>query len=129
MAVSNKRIWLARALGAIPVLMLLASAAMKLGHVPGLEQGFDHLGVPIGHATGLGILEVTCTLIYLIPRTSVLGAILLTGYLGGATQTHVRVGDPAVMQPLLGAMLWGSLYLRDPRLQALIPLTSNPPSH
>ena len=119
-----KQIWIGRILSAVPVLMLFFSAAMKLAHPPALDEGFAHLELPISLALGLGILETACTVIYLIPRTSVLGAILLTGYLGGATLTHLRVGDPYFMQPLLGAMLWGGLYLRDSRLQALIPFVS-----
>ena len=75
---------------------------------------------------GLGILEVACTVIYLIPRTAVLGAILLTGYLGGATATHVRIGEPWFMPVLLGVVVWLGIYLRDPRLRALIPLRRSP---
>ncbi len=119
------RKWIGIVLSGIPVLMLLASGFMKLANVKGLDEGFAHLGWPINLAFGLGILELACTIVYLIPRTAVLGAILLTGYLGGATATHVRIGDPYFMTPLLGAMLWGGLYLRDPRLQALIPLRAS----
>jgi hypothetical protein len=76
-------------------------------------------------ALGLGITEVACTIIYLIPRTAVLGAILLTGYFGGATATHVRVGDPSFVGPVvLGVLVWLGLFLRDDRLRALIPLRS-----
>lgn len=107
----------------LPALMMVFSAAMKLAHPKGLDEGFAHLGIPISHAFGLGVLELTCTIVYLIPCTSVLGAILLTGYLGGATLTHLRVGDPYFMQPLLGVLFWGALFLRDARLRALIPLT------
>ena len=67
------------------------------------------------------MLELSCTIIYLIPRTSVIGAILLTGYLGGAIQTHLRVGDAFVAQFIFGVVIWGGLYLRDTRLRALIP--------
>jgi uncharacterized membrane protein YphA (DoxX/SURF4 family) len=122
--ISKKQLWTGRILSVAPALMLVFSAAMKLIHPPELDQGFAHLGLPLSLAFGLGILELTCTAIYLIPRTSVLGAILLTGYLGGATLTHLRVGDPYYTQPLLGVLLWGGLYLRDPRLQALIPFVS-----
>ena len=72
----------------------------------------------------LGVLELACTILYAIPRTSVLGAILLTGYLGGATATHVRVGDSFIMTVVLGVVVWGGLFLRDARLRALIPLCS-----
>lgn len=109
-------------MSAVPVLTLFASAGMKLFKPPGTEEGFAHMGWPMSLATPLAILEITCTVLYVIPRTSVLGAILLTGYLGGAIATHVRVGDPFVIQTLLGMMVWGGLYLRDSRLQTLIPL-------
>lgn len=120
---SKPILWLSYAMSGGPALLLFFSAAMKLIKPPGLEEGFAHLGWTTGQATGLGILEIACTLLYLVPRTSVLGAVLLAAYLGGATAAHVRVGDPYFMQPLLGALLWGGLYLRDPRLQALLPLT------
>lgn len=106
----------------LPCLMLLFSAVMKLAHPPQLDEGFAHLGIPVSQALGLGILELACTVIYLIPRTAVLGAILLTGYLGGAMEAHVRLGEPVVTHILLGVVLWGGVFLREPRLRALIPL-------
>ena len=111
-------------MSAVPVLMLLVSAGMKLAQPPGLAEGFAHLGWPVSKAVGLGVLELVCTLIYLVPRTSVLGAILLTGYLGGATATHVRVDDAYFATPLLGALVWGGLYMRDERLRALLPFVT-----
>ena len=125
--VSKKALWGGRLLSALPLLMLLPSAAMKFLKPPEVIEGFVRLGYPESLALGLGILELACTAVYLIPRTSVLGAILLTGYLGGATATHVRVGDPFsmfIIPVILGVMVWGGLYLRDPRLRALIPLRS-----
>jgi len=85
-------------------------------------EGFTHLGLPESLAPGLGILELACTIVYVIPQTSVLGAILLTGYLGGATLTNLRVGDAFFAPILLGVLVWGGLFLRDQRLRALIPL-------
>ena len=120
--VSKTARWTGYVLSTLPVLMLLFSASMKLLHPPQLDEGFNHLGIPISHALGLGILELACAVIYLIPRTAVLGAILLTGYLGGAIQTHVRIGEGCIPHLLLGVAIWGGLYLRDPRLRALIPL-------
>ena len=120
--VSNKALWTGRVLSALPALMLGFSACMKLAGPPQLAEGFQHLGIPLTHAFGLGVLELGCTVVYLIPRTSYLGAILLTGYLGGAIQTHLRVGDPIYAQVILGVVIWGGLYLRDRRLRALIPL-------
>ncbi|MSU69417.1 MAG: DoxX family protein [Opitutaceae bacterium] len=120
--VSKKMLWTGRILSTLPVLMLLFSAAMKLIKPPGIAEGFAHLGWPVSLALGLGILELTCTVVYVIPRTAVLGAILLTGYLGGAIATHVRVGDAYYSVILFGVLIWGGLYLRDPRLRAFIPL-------
>jgi len=109
----------------LPVLMLLMSASMKFIKPPGFAEGIEHLGWTESQMFALGILELSCTIIYLIPRTSVLGAILLTGYLGGATATHVRVGDPFVSSSLmtitLGILVWLGLWLREPRLRALVP--------
>ena len=125
--VSKKALWGGRLLSALPLLMLLPSAAMKFLKPPEVIEGFVRLGYPESLALGLGILELACTAVYLIPRTSVLGAILLTGYLGGATATHVRVGDPLsmfIIPVILGVLVWGGLFLRDPRLRALIPLRS-----
>ena len=95
---------------------------MKFLKPASVAQGFAHLGLPESLAVGLGILELACTVLYLIPQTSVVGAILLTGYLGGATVTHLRVGDAFFMPVVIGIVLWGGLFLRDPRLRALIPL-------
>ena len=82
----------------------------------------EHLGYP-EHPFALAIVEVSCTLVYLIPRTAVLGAILLTGYLGGAIATHVRLLEMQFLTPLvLGVLIWGGLFLRDPRVRALIPI-------
>ena len=106
----------------LPILGFLFSASMKFSKSPELAKGFEHLQLPVSFAADLGVLEITCTVIYAIPRTAVLGAILLTGYLGGAILTHLRVGDQFYTHMVLGVMIWGGLYLRDPRLRALIPL-------
>jgi len=120
--VSKKALWSGYIMSALPVLMLLMSAVMKLAKPRPVVEGFAHLGFPESLALGLGILELGCTIIYLIPRTSILGAILLTGYLGGATCTTLRVGDAFFAPVILGVLLWGGLFLREPRLRALIPL-------
>ncbi len=124
--VSKKALWAGRVLIALPVLMLLMSGVMKLLKPASIVEVFTHLGYPESLALGIGILELVCTAIYVIPRTSVLGAVLLTGYLGGATATHVRVGEPFYTPVLLGVLLWGGLVLRDNRLRALLPLRSDP---
>ena len=105
----------------LPALLFLFSATMKLVHPPQLDEGFAKLQLPVAWAPGLGILEMACTILHLIPRTAVVGAILLTGYLGGAMVTHLRIAEPPVTHVILGVVLWGGLYLRDPRLRALMP--------
>lgn len=122
--IPNKVLWTGRILSAIPVLMLLFSGAMKLAKPAPVVEGLAHAGYPESLALALGIVELACTVVYLIPRTSVLGAILLTGYLGGATATHVRIGEPFLIPVVLGMMVWGGLYLRDTHLRALLPLKS-----
>jgi len=120
--VSKKMLWAGRILSALPVLMLLFSGVMKLMKPVSVLEGFVGLGYPESLAVGVGIVEIACAVLYVIPRTSVLGAILLTGYLGGATATHVRIGEPFFIPIVLGVLVWGGLYLRDERLRALLPL-------
>jgi len=121
----NKALWAGRILSAIPVLMLLVSGAMKVVKPAFVVEGFTTLGWPEQYTLGLGLLELACTAVYVIPRTSILGAILLTGYLGGATATHVRLGDPSLLGAvILGVLVWLGLYWRDTRLRALVPLRS-----
>jgi uncharacterized membrane protein YphA (DoxX/SURF4 family) len=119
---SKKLLWSGRVVRALPVVMLLMSAIMKFAKPPPAVEGFAHLGLPLTLAVGLGILELACTAIYVIPRTAVLGAILLTGYLGGAVLAHLRVGDPFIGPMIFGVLVWAGLFLREPRLGALIPL-------
>lgn len=121
---SKKMLWTGRIISALPVLMLLMSGVMKLVKPAPLVEEFIRLGYAESHALGIGILEIVCTVIYVIPRTSVLGAILLTGYLGGATATHVRIGDQFFAPIVLGVLVWLGLFLRDGRLRALLPLRS-----
>jgi hypothetical protein len=117
-------VWTGRVISALPVLMLLFSAGMKFTNSPTLTEGMDHLGWPMKYAVALGITELACTILYVIPQTSVLGAILLTGYLGGATATHVRVGDPFYGPVIFGVLVWLGLFLREPRLRAILPWRS-----
>jgi hypothetical protein len=113
--------WTGCVLSLVPVLMLVMSAVMKFMKPQPVIDGFVHLGIPLTMVVGLGVLELLCTIVYLIPATSVLGAILLTGYLGGATLTTLRAGDAYYGPVVLGILVWAGLYLREPRLRALIP--------
>ena len=124
--VSKGMVWTGRIMSAIPVLLTLLGAVMKLFQVPAAMEGMARAGFSASFVVPIGILELICVVVYLIPRTSVLGAILLTGLLGGATVTTLRIGDPTYPMPvILGMMAWGGLYLRDRRLRALIPLRKN----
>lgn len=114
--------WASLALTVLPSAMLLFSAVMKLMGGAELEKGFAHLGWPAALAVPLGLLEIGVTVLYLIPRTAVFGAILVTGFLGAAAAAHVRLGEAWLIQVLLGVMAWGGLYLRDARLRELLPL-------
>jgi hypothetical protein len=123
-SVSNKgSLWAGRIITALPVLFLLVDGVMKLVKPAAVVEATVKLGYPESVIVGLGVVLVACTILYLIPRTAVLGAILLTGYLGGAVATHVRVGGPVfpiIFPVILGAMLWGGLYLRDERIRSLM---------
>lgn len=119
--VSKSQRWASRILIGLPALFLLVDGAMKLVKPAPVVEATTQLGYSESVILPLGIVLLTCTIVYLIPRTAALGAILLTGYLGGATATHVRIGDPFFTTILVGVALWAGLYLRDERLRALIP--------
>lgn len=126
--VSAKRLWAGRIASGLPALFLIVDGVMKLAKPAPVVEGTVQLGYSETVIVPLGIVLLACTVLYLIPRSSVLGAILLTGYLGGAVATHVRVGDPLfshVLFPVyLGVLIWLGLYLRVDRVHALIPLRS-----
>lgn len=119
---SKAQFWAGWALSVLPSLLLLGSASMKLKGGEELAKTFEHIGWPVDVGFPLGLVELTCTLLFLIPQTAVLGAILLTGYMGGAIATHVRLGEPFHVQLALGVVVWAGLFLRDTRLRALLPL-------
>jgi len=119
---SGKIVWTGRVITVLVSLLFLFSAAMKFMGGAEVKEGMTHLGLPESMIIPLGILEAACTVIYLIPATSVLGAILLAGYIGGAICTHWRVGDPFLPQVAVGLVIWLGIYLREHRLKALIPL-------
>jgi hypothetical protein len=124
--VSKARLSAGHIVSAIPVLFLLFDSAIKFTAIDPVVESFSQLGYPVSLAIGIGAIELACLVLYVIPRTSVLGAILLTGYLGGAVATHVRVGSPLLTHVLfpiyVAALVWGGLFLREGRLRALIPL-------
>jgi hypothetical protein len=119
---SGKVVWVGRVITGIVSLLFLFSAGMKFVGGAEVKEGMAHLGLPESMTIPLGILEAACTVIYLIPSTSVLGAVLLAGYIGGAICTHWRVGDPFLPQVAIGLVIWLGIYLREPRLKALIPI-------
>jgi sorbitol-specific phosphotransferase system component IIC len=119
---SGKAVWTGRVITVLVSLLFLFSAAMKFIGGAEVKEGMAHLGLAESMVIPLGILEAACTVIYLIPATSVLGAILLAGYIGGAICTHWRVGDPFLPQVAVGLVIWLGIYLREPRLKALLPI-------
>jgi len=122
---STTMLWTGRIASALPALFLLFDAAMKLVKPEFVVKATTELGYSEDAIVPLGIVLLASTALYLIPRTAVLGAILLTGYLGGAVDVHVRQGDGAfeILFPVVfGIFLWGGLWLRDERLRALVPL-------
>jgi len=123
---SNVVLWTGRIMSGLVIAFMLLDGAMKLVPLDVVVTTSEQMGIPGSLARTLGIIGLICTLLYAVPRTSVLGAILLTGYLGGAVASHLRLGDPIFTHTLfglyLGLLAWGGLYLRDARLRALFPL-------
>jgi DoxX-like family len=123
--VSKASLWGGWVMSILPALFLLADGAMKLVKSAVVVEATVKLGYQENVIVPIGVVLLLCTVLYLLPVTSVLGAILLTGYLGGAVATHVRAAGgafPIVFPIVFGVLLWGGLYLRDPRLRRLIPL-------
>jgi len=109
----------------VPILFLTFDAVIKLVKIPAVAEAFGRLGYPLSLASGIGVLALICTAVYAIPRTAALGAVLLTGYLGGAIATQVRIGAGAfsvVFPIIIAGLVWGGLFLRDSRLRAFLPL-------
>ena len=123
---SSAALWIGRVMSGLVIAFMLLDGAMKLVPLDVVVTTSEQMGIPGNLARTLGILGLICTVLYAIPRTSIIGAILLTGYLGGAIASHLRLGDPIFTHTLfglyLGLLAWGGLYLRDDRLRALIPL-------
>ena len=124
---SKGQLWAGYIIGGLPVLFLLMDGVMKLFKPSFVVEPTLKLGYSESTIVPLGVVLVICTILYVIPRTTVLGAILLTGYLGGAVATNVRVVGPAfniVFPVVVGVLLWASLFLREPRLRSLLPMKS-----
>jgi DoxX-like family len=123
---SSAMLWAGRVFSGLAVLFLLFDGAIKLVPLDIVIETSRDLGIPVDLARTLGVLTLVCTLLYATPLTSVLGAVLLTGYLGGAIYVHVLAGSPLLSHTLfgvyLGVLIWGGLYLRDPDLRAIFPL-------
>ena len=127
-AAVSKKTWAGRIVTGWVALFLLFDAAVKVMKLAPAVEGTAQLGYPARLVVGIGIVELVCVVFYLIPRTSVLGAILLTGFLGGATASKVRLEDPWFMFSVgVGVLVWAGLVLRDEQLGALIPLRSSSP--
>ncbi len=122
---SKKRVWAGRIISGLAILFLVFDAIAKLMKVAPVLEACARLGYPASLAVGIGSLLLACVVVYAIPGTSILGAILLTGYLGGAVATHVRVSDPffeMLFPVIFGVLTWAGIFLRDDRLRTLIPL-------
>jgi hypothetical protein len=120
---SPKTIWATRIVRALPVLFLIFDGGIKVLRLAPAVESTVQLGYPAGVVFGLGLVELVCLALYVVPRTSFLGALLLTGFLGGAVATHVRMGSPVfslVFPLIVGALLWGGLFLRDARVRSLL---------
>ncbi len=124
-SLSTSRLWTSRILSGIVVIFMLFDTTIHLVVPPPVTEAFAQLGCPVSLSVVFGIIELVCTLLYLIPQTSIFGAVLLTGYLGGAVATNVRVGNPLFSHSLfpvyLGILAWGGLYLRNSKARALFP--------
>ena len=119
-------LWVGRVLSLWPAFVIVLSATWKLTRNSGYVAEFGRIGWPESALTGLALLQLACLVLYLIPPTAVLGAVLLTGYLGGAIAAYVRIGEPSpVLVPLSTSLIaWAGIYLREERLRALLPLRS-----
>ena len=127
-AVSKKGLWIGRILSGLAVLFLVFDGVTKVMKVPAVMQASAQMQYPLGLIPVIGIVLLVCTAVYAIPRTSILGAILLTGYLGGAVEAQLRVGNPLFAETLFpvyfSVLIWGGLFLRERRLRALLPFRS-----
>jgi hypothetical protein len=126
-SVPRIRLWTGRVISVLIMLFLLFDSGIKVMRLAPAMEANARLGYPASTVLPIGIVELICVVLFVVPRTSILGAILLTGYLGGATATQVRLQDPWFFFPVvIGVLVWGGLFLRDPRLFTFIPLRNRP---
>ena len=116
-------VWTGRLISLVPAFICLSSSRWKLTHTPWYVREWARIGWPVAEVSGIGVVQIACVVLYLIPQTAILGTVLLTGYLGGAIASYVRMGEPyPVLVPLTTCLLaWLGIYLREPRLRALLP--------
>jgi len=116
-------LWAGRLVSCVPVFIVVSSARWKLTHDPWYVAEWGRLGYSLGALRVIGLVQLTCVVLYLIPRTAVLGTVLLTGYLGGAIASYVRIGElyPPTVPLTTALLLWGGIYLREERLRSLLP--------
>ena len=126
MTTTPKTIWVGRILSALAILFLSFDTIVKVLRLPVAIEGTTQLGYPESTVFVIGVIQLVCLVLYVIPQTSVFGAILFTGYLGGAIATHLRIGSPLfthILFPIyVAALIWGGLYAREPRLRAMVPI-------
>jgi hypothetical protein len=121
-SVSKGALWTGRVMSAFPILIVLMGSVMKLMRLPAVHEGFARAGLSDNLIVPVGLIELICVITYAIPSTAVLGAILMTGLLGAACLTSLRIADPTYPLPvILGMLAWGGLFMRDLRVRALIP--------
>jgi hypothetical protein len=121
-SVSRGALWTGRVMSALPIFIVLMGSVMKLMRLPAVHEGFARAGLSDSLMVPVGLIELICVITYVIPATAVLGAILMTGLLGAACLTSLRIADPTYPLPvILGMLAWGGLFMRDLRVRALIP--------
>lgn len=118
---SRRKAWAVKVLTALVILPFTMSAIMKLVHAAPVVEGFSRMGIPLGDMAPIGIIELTCLVLYLIPRTTMLGTLLLTGYLGGATLANIVNGSDFTHALIIGLLVWAGAWLRVPEFRTLVP--------
>lgn len=121
----NWKIWVSRVFAGVITLALVTTSSMKIAHAPKMVEGLTHAGIPENAIVPIALLELVCLALYLMPRTMVLGAVLLTGYFGGAIVVHIVGGESIFPIIMIGVMAWGGIYFRVPGIESLMPLRRN----